>query len=139
MSGPPRNSGSGLPMPREIVVFAIVGLAAFAVHFTVVSLLVPAGLPPLVANVVAFFSAFSVSFFGHNRWTFPAPGIERPAALKRFFVVATLGFAGNETLYWVLLTFTALSYQIALLIVLTIVATSTMLFSKYWAFAHEQA
>ncbi len=129
---------STLPMPREVVVFAIVGLAAFAVHFTVVSVLVPLGLAPLVANVVAFFSAFSVSFYGHNRWTFPARGGERRGALWRFFVVATLGFVGNETLYWVFLTFTRLSYQLALLIVLTIVATSTMLFSKYWAFADER-
>jgi putative flippase GtrA len=131
--------GAGLPMPREIIVFIIVGLTAFGVHFSVVSLLVPLGMPPLVANVVAFFTAFSVSFFGHNRWTFPARGAERPGALRRFFVVATAGFAGNETLYWVLLTFTTLSYRVALLIVLTIIATSTMLFSKYWAFADERA
>ena len=138
MTGAPRPA-AGLPMPREIIVFIIVGLAAFVVHFGVVSVLVPIGLPPLVANVAAFFTAFSVSFFGHNRWTFPARGAERPGALRRFFVVATLGFAGNETLYWVLLTFTSLSYRFALLIVLTIIATSTMLFSKYWAFADGRA
>lgn len=124
-----------LPRSREIVAFAIVGLLAMLVHFLVVSALVPLGLPPLIANVVAFLTAFCVSFVGHSRWSFPSSGSERPLALRRFFVVAVSSFAANETLYWALLRFTRLDYRLALLLVLVLVAGSTLLLSKYWAFA----
>ena len=124
-----------LPRSREIIAFAVVGSLAMLVHFLVVSALVPLGLPPLIANVVAFLTAFSVSFLGHSRWSFPATGNARPLALRRFFVVAISSFAANETLYWLLLRFTDLDYRLALLLVLVLVAGSTLVLSKYWAFA----
>jgi len=123
----------------QLTAFPIVGTAAFVTHFTVVSIAAPLGLYPLIANVVGFLCAFSVSFVGHDRFSFPANGMrQRPTALRRFLVVAIAGFAVNETAYWLLLRFTELDYRFALIIVLMAVAAGTFVCSKYWAFGHDR-
>jgi putative flippase GtrA len=122
---------------RELRGFALVGVAAAAVHFAVVAVLTPLGLPPLVANVFAFLCAFGVSFAGHSRWSFPSERRDSAVALRRFFAVAVTSFALNETLYWALLRFTPLDYRVALAFVLVAVAFATLLSSKYWAFAES--
>lgn len=126
-------------LAKQLVIFCAVGGAAFLTHFSVVTIIVPFGLHPLIANVIAFVVAFGVSFVGHNHWTFPARGDrDRARALRRFATVACSSFALNETLYAVLLGFTRLPYQIALLMVLSVVASFTLLFSKYWAFSDDR-
>lgn len=122
--------------PVSLLGFGLVGAAAFLLHFSVVSVLVPLGLHPLLANVAGFAAAFSLSFVGHSRLSFPAGRSSRPWALQRFFVVAVAGFLANESLYGALLGFTPLGYRAALVIVLVTVAASTYLASRYWAFAH---
>jgi len=60
-------------MSRELLWFGIVGVSAMLVHLGSVALvLVPLGLPPLVANVFGFLLAFQVSHIGHHRFTFSA-------------------------------------------------------------------
>jgi putative flippase GtrA len=120
-----------------LLAFALVGTAAFVVHFGVVSISVPRGVPPLGANVLGFLAAFTVSFVGHDRWSFPAARPRPWAALRRLFAVALLGFTINESLYALLLSSTHLDYRVALLVVLAVVAGSTLLLSKHWAFADE--
>jgi len=132
----PRTSALRL---HPLIAFGLVGTAAFLVHFVIVSVLVPIGLHPLIANVVGFGTAFAVSFAGHSRWTFPAGDRERPRALARFFAVASAGFVTNELLYAVLLRWTGLGYRVALVIVLVVVAISTFVASKFWAFADDDA
>jgi putative flippase GtrA len=122
---------------RDILAFGAVGAGAFLVHFAVVAALVPAGLAPLVANVLGFLAAFAVSFVGHGRWSFPADGRPVRPALARFAVVAVAGFALNETAYAVLLRATELDYRVALFLVLAGVAGVTWLAGRYWAFAHR--
>ena len=119
---------------RQLRAFVIVGTAAALTHFLVVSLLVPLGVHPLVANIVGFGVAFTVSFAGHSRWTFPA-GRARPLAMRRFFAVAVSSFGANELLYAMLLSWTSIGYRVALLFVLLAVSISTFLISKFWAFA----
>ncbi len=122
---------------RELVAFGFVGASAFLVHFGVVASIVPLGVPPLAANVVGFLVAFTVSFAGHGRWSFPAEGRPVRPALRRFAVVAVSGFVVNESVYALLLRFTRLDYRFALLLVLAGVAVLTWLAGRYWAFAHR--
>jgi putative flippase GtrA len=117
----------------SVVAFGLVGAAAALVHFLVVILLVPLGTHPLVGNVVAFITAFGISFFGHGQWSFPARRA-RPRALPRFLTVAASSFVANELLYALLLWFTPLGYRAALVIVLILVASATFMASKHWAF-----
>jgi putative flippase GtrA len=122
---------------RELVAFGAVGGAAFLVHFAVVAVAVPYGLVPLAANVLGFLAAFTVSFVGHARWSFPAEGRPVAPALRRFAAVAVGGFALNETAYAVLLRVTPLDYRVALFLVLAGVAGLSWLAGRYWAFAHR--
>jgi putative flippase GtrA len=122
---------------RELVAFGLVGASAFLVHFVVVASIVPLGVPPLVANVAGFLAAFTVSFVGHGRWSFPAEGRPVGPALRRFAVVAVGGFLVNESAYAVLLRFTRLDYRFALFLVLAGVAALTWLAGRHWAFAHR--
>jgi putative flippase GtrA len=132
-----RASGMAPVRLRELVAFGLVGASAFVVHFAVVATIVPLGVPPLLANVGGFLVAFTVSFIGHGRWSFPAEGRPVGPALRRFAVVAIAGFALNEALYAVLLRWTRLDYRFALLLVLAGVAALTWLANRYWAFAHR--
>ncbi|MCY1559138.1 GtrA-like protein [compost metagenome] len=105
------------------------------VHFSLVGwVLVPIGLSPLLANLLGFLMAFKVSYWGHRLKTFGARHVPHLKALPRFFLVASLGFVLNETLYFLLLRYTQLDYRDALLLVLAAVAGLTFLLGRFWAF-----
>lgn len=123
-------------MTREALRFIFVGISALLTHWLVVRLLVPlAGLHPLLANVIAFLVAFNVSYFGHRHLTFQASERSHRQTLPRFATVAASSFLLNEAMYWALLSFTPLRYDIAMLLVLGSVAVLTYLLGKFWAFA----
>ena len=123
-------------MKRELFWFGAVGLSAMAVHLASVALvLVPLGLSPLVANVIAFLIAFQVSHAGHRRFTFSHHDAPASQSRWRFFAVASGSFAVNELMYAALLRLTSLDYRIALLIVLVAVAALTFFSARNWAFA----
>ncbi|MBX9915218.1 MAG: GtrA family protein [Pseudomonadaceae bacterium] len=125
-------------MKRELLWFGVVGISALLVHFLLVLLLVPLGLPPLLANVLAYLLAFQVSYWGHRLKTFDAAHLPHSQTLPRFFAVASLSFLLNEGLYYLLLRFTPLDYRLALLIVLFCVALVTFVLSRLWAFSGRQ-
>lgn len=122
-------------MKRELFWFGVIGISALLSHFLLVTLLVPLGLQPLVANVVAYLLAFQVSYWGHRRKTFEANYLPHRQTLPRFFAVASVSFLLNEALYFLLLQFTELDYRVALLLVLLVVAVLTFVLSRTWAFA----
>jgi putative flippase GtrA len=119
----------------QLMRFAIVGISSSIVHFTtVICLVAPGWLPPLRANIIAFLIAFCVSFFGHRYWTFENTTRGFGDSLPRFFSVAVLSFALNESFYWYLLHRLQMYYPVALIIVLTSVSALTFFLSKFWAF-----
>lgn len=125
-------------MKRELFWFGIVGVTAMAVHLASVALvLVPLGLSPLVANVIAFLIAFQISHAGHRRFTFRDNDAPATQSRWRFFAVACASFVVNELMYAALLRFTTLDYRVALFIVLVLVAMLTFVSSRTWAFAPE--
>lgn len=122
-------------MIRQVIRFGVVGVTALMVNWLVVAVLVPTlDMVPLLANVFAFLVAFQVSYWGHRSWTFNARTLRHSQTLPRFLVVSCSSFLINEFLYFLLLEFTVLDYRTALLIVLAIVAMSTFLLSRKWAF-----
>lgn len=122
-------------MIRQVIRFGVVGVTALMVNWLVVAVLVPTlDMAPLLANVFAFLVAFQVSYWGHRSWTFNARTLRHSQTLPRFLVVSCSSFLINEFLYFLLLEFTVLDYRTALLIVLAIVAMSTFLLSRKWAF-----
>lgn len=120
--------------------FVLVGTAAAAVHWGVVVLLVEhAGWRPLLANVLGWLIAFSVSFSGHYRWTFGNHGAPLLRSAGRFFAVSACGFAINEVAYALLLRWSALRYDLVLAVVLIAVAGGTYVVSRHWAFRRNPA
>jgi putative flippase GtrA len=126
-------------MKAELFWFGVIGSSAMLTHFLLVTLLVPLGWGPLLANVLAYLLAFQVSYWGHKHKTFGAAHVSHRQTLPRFFAVASLSFVLNETLYFLLLRCTALDYRVALLLVLVSVALVTLVLSRSWAFAQSKS
>src|SRR5689334_4721737 len=94
-----------LPLFYQMTRFATVGVVAAVVHFSLVVLLVEfCFLHPLYANVIAFFLAFQVSYFGHRYWTFKGTSARHQTALPKLLLISSLCFVVNEGLFYILLT-----------------------------------
>jgi putative flippase GtrA len=114
--------------------FGIVGLAATGLHLMVVTLLLlTTSLSVLLANTLAFLTAFSCSFIGNYVWTFAKPG-QPKRALARFFIIAFGAYAINMLLlnwlsqqHWITDIHAALSAAM-------IVPVITFLGSRLWGF-----
>ncbi len=122
---------------KRLGVFTLIGILATVVHFlTVFTTVHFFNFQPLFANIVAFLTAFLVSYYGHKHHTFADLSYNQNSLL-RYFQVALLGFAINEFLYYLFLTYLHIHYLLALLVVLMIVPGFTFLFSYHWAFAND--
>jgi putative flippase GtrA len=116
--------------------FMLVGAFAALVHFLVVILLVEFFfLNPLFANFFAFLIAFCVSFTGQRLFTFANSNKTIRQSLLPYFVISLTSFVCNELLLSLAIYLLHLPYQLALILVLLVVAIGTFFSSKYWAFA----
>jgi putative flippase GtrA len=116
--------------------FMLVGAFAALVHFLVVILLVEFFfLNPLLANFFAFLIAFCVSFTGQRLFTFANSNKTIRQSLLPYFVISLTSFVCNELLLSLAIYLLHLPYQLALILVLLVVAIGTFFSSKYWAFA----
>jgi putative flippase GtrA len=118
----------------QLIRFGLIGVLASVIHYIFAIGLVHAGSAPLRANFLAFIIAFQVSFFGHFKWSFKSANPELGSSMKRFSLVAILGFTMNECSLWALLRWSDLSVQVSLAAVLITVAGLTFLLSRIWAF-----
>lgn len=126
------NSLYSLPQALR---FILVGGAAAATHLLAVGVLVALWqVPPLLANVLAFLIAFGVSYCGHAWLSFAEHQARSWASAARFFAVASLSFAVNETLYAIALQRLHWHYFWSQAAILVLVAVGTFTLSKFWAF-----
>lgn len=115
--------------------FTLVGIAAAATHYIVaVSLDTFAVLPVLMANLIGFLVAFPVSYVGHYHLSFPNQSSSKRTSLWRFLCVALLGFVMNQLLILVNLNVLGLPFWFVLGVVMVLIAISTYVLSRYWAF-----
>jgi len=122
----------------QIILFGCIGCAAMLIHWLSVCLLVSLGMVPLKANVIGFLIAFQWSYFGHKTWTFAQKHAPHGYTLPRFITTAVSGFLMNESLYFLLLRYSSMSYHIALIVVLITVAFFTFILNKFWVFNHDK-
>jgi putative flippase GtrA len=114
--------------------FGLVGIAATALHMTVVwVLIVYVDLPVMIANLAAFTCAFAVSFAGNYLWTFSMPGSPR-RALVRFLVISLSAFAMNNGLLAALLALGWLDEATAVLAAAAVVPFISFVGSRLWGF-----
>jgi putative flippase GtrA len=115
--------------------FMVVGASAALVHYVIAvtiehfSLLTPA-----LANMAGFISAFPVSYFGHSSLSFAQQDTSHQQSLPRFLLVAITGFCANQSLLIFCLNHTNLPFWFVLGLVMVIIAISTYVLSRYWAF-----
>ncbi len=115
--------------------FAVIGAIAAGVHyFIAVGLEFTQLLTAVYANVAGFLFAFPVSYFGHRKFSFSGQRSSHWYAFPRFFFVALLGFIANQFLVINALRYTNIPFWLTLGIVMVLVAISTYLLSRYWAF-----
>ena len=120
---------------QSISWFTIIGALAALTHYIVaVGLEHSAFLTASHANVAGFVTAFPVSYFGHQKYSFAGNDSSHRHALPRFLSVAILGFLANQTLDLNALQYTKLPFWFVLGVVMVLVAASTYLLSKFWAF-----
>ena len=123
-----------MPLLYQIMRFGLVGVVASAVHFSIVVMLVQQlSLAPLIANIIGFSIGFQVSYSGHRHWTFRGTTAEHSVAYTRLLILQINNFILNETFYYILLNM-HIPYQIALIIVLSIMPILTFTISKLWIF-----
>lgn len=123
------------PLKRSVSWFLLVGALAALVHYLVAVVLEGVyDIQPAWSNLLGFCFAFPVSYVGHRTFSFPDQTKSHRHAFPRFLLVAILGFFANQSLLLLGLNFTALPFWLVLAVVMLLVAVSTYLLSKYWAF-----
>lgn len=114
--------------------FGIVGVTAASIHFlTVVFLVQNFLIEPLAANVMGFLISFQVSYWGHRLWTFQGTTALHRTAFSKLLLVQLINFSANELLFYIFLSL-HFPYQLALIMVLTILPIFTFLSGKFWVF-----
>lgn len=120
---------------RSLSWFTLIGIIAAAVHYVIaVGFEWSHLLPPTQANIIGFLTAFPVSYFGHRKLSFSRQNSTHKQAFPRFFAVAVTGFITNQSLVIGGLRFTHLPFWLVLGFVMIIIAVSTYLLSRHWAF-----
>lgn len=123
-------------MRVSVLGFVSVGAVAAATHYVVALLAHALGWQPANANWLGFLAAFPVSYIGHRWWSFRGTRSRHRQAFPKFLAVALLGFFGNQLLLWLALAYTPLPFWFALGLVMVVIAASTWLLSRFWAFKH---
>lgn len=118
--------------------FGLVGMVSTTVHILVVwLLLVSTVFSPIVANTIAFLTAFGVSFVGNYRWTFGSPG-NVGRAIKRFLLISVSAFVMNTLLLAVLLGGEWFSPIVAAIFSAAVVPFITFVTSRFWGFQSRE-
>jgi putative flippase GtrA len=122
------------PVIREINVFVVVGLAATACQVGV-SLAVQGGLGlgPIAASLCGYIASVGVSYLGNSLFTFRRPALHGPQ-FARFATISLTGLAINLGTVWVCTHALGWPLWLAMVPVVAVVATSTFVMSKFWAF-----
>lgn len=120
---------------KQLLAFCMIGGMASLVNYLVLIFIVEMfHWHPLIANIIAFFVAYQVSFFGHHHLTFRYAVISSKYLVwVKFLAVAGFSFVLNEAFfafYLVLIPY----YQIALLLTLITIPPITFVLAKIWAF-----
>ncbi|MDE2421207.1 MAG: GtrA family protein [Gammaproteobacteria bacterium] len=118
----------------QLMRFGIIGVLAALTHYAIAITLTHRGMLPAWANLIAFVTAFWVSYFGHRYFSFDAGDVSHQQTLPRFILVAVLGFILNESLLLLMLHFTSITIALGLPFIIILTAIFTFILSRQFAF-----
>jgi putative flippase GtrA len=119
--------------------FSVVGAVATAVHIGVAMLAVAAaGANPTAGSAIGFVAAFTVSYFGHFRFSFRVTGRYRDYLLK-FAVSSLASFLLSTASVWLATAIIGVDYKPALVALAIIVPVGNYLVNRFWVFLHPDA
>ena len=122
---------------RSVATFGGVGILATITHVVIgLSLTEAVGLAPFTANIVAFMTAFLVSYFGHKTYSFKSRAKHAQAA-PRFLAVAVLGLILNQLIVFICVNVLGWSYVVALALIVSLVPVVVYFLSRLWAFRED--
>lgn len=120
-----------LQLTRYII---IGGSGALAQFLALTGLVEHAHWRAMPANVAGYFVGFVLCFIGHRFWTFANTDKKATQLLSQYLLITLMNFLLNQSLFYVLLHWVGLQYQLALVIDLAIVTCITFLLNKLWVF-----
>lgn len=119
---------------RSIFVFAIMGGMTTVVHIvTGLALHHVAGMTAAKANIVAYITAFFVSYSLHRNVTFRSTA-SVGQSLPKFLAISVLGFVLCQLIVVMMVNVMGFSYAAALAVMVTTVPVVTYVLSRIWAF-----
>lgn len=125
---------------REIITavrFGLVGFLSTTVHIAIVwHLLALASVGPMLANTLAFLTAFCISFAGNYLWTFRSQGSPR-RAIFRFFVIAVSAFVVNTLVLAFLVHKSWFSPVVSAVLSASLVPVISFFASRLWGFESD--
>lgn len=122
---------------RSGVWFVIIGGISSILHYIIaVGLVNFLFLVPEYSNVVGFLCALPVSYLGHKKISFRCHKTRHSESLPKFMLVSISGFVANQLLVMLCLHFTSVPFWLSLALIMFIIAISTYLLSRFWAFKH---
>ena len=125
---------TGRRLAHQGLLFALIGLAATAVHVAVAFAVRDAiDATALQANFAGYCAAVGVSYFGNARWTFRRDAW-RAAQFVRFLVLSLSGLIANQAITYVLVERLGWPFWSGLVVVVIVVPILSFLAARLWAF-----
>lgn len=123
------------PSVTEILRFGVVGLAATAMHYVILRLVVEElAIPPSFANGLAFLCALCVTYLGQSLWVFRKRSQHGAAQMLRFTVSLLFGLFANMGIMALSVHGLGLNYQDGFLLSLFLVPALSFMVNRFWVF-----
>jgi len=123
-----------MPLLRQFTSFLFVGVAATAVHYSVLALVVSVlGQRPVVGSMLGFLAGGIVSYLLNYRYTFASNEAHHVASTK-FFIVAGVGFVFNTLLMTLFTEYWSWHYLVAQAVTTVIILAWHFVGNRTWTF-----
>jgi putative flippase GtrA len=119
---------------RQLLRFGVVGGLSTIVNSVLFVVIVDfLKILPILANLIAFLSAFLVSYFGHSWWTFENIRHSSERFMK-FLTMSLVGLGINSSFVWILMHAMHQSVYIATLPMIFVTPALLFFINKFWVF-----
>ena len=129
----------GNHLPRQLLRFAQVGLAATGAHY-LIAMLVLTATGVYGANLAGYLTAVAISYFGHQRYSFqlPAEAISHGRQFPRFLLGSLGGLALSYLVLVVMEQWLGAPHWLSLAAAVCLVPLYTFIVNKFFVF-HRSA